>query len=343
MVRVNAWHNHLMKESSNIPKTDIHCHLEACFRHQTLIEIGDRVGLPVPTDIDTFKRDYLVADQKENLEEMIAGFDRVRALWFDPRAITRLTKEAVEDAAAQNVRLLELRYSPDFIQNGRDISFEAIHGAILDGISSANADIAVGLIGIIRRTLALPEAAKVVDFITANTDTFVGMDLADQELDYPGREFAQLFLRAKERGLGITVHAGEISVEESRINVRDAIEHMAADRIGHGLHIVNDPDLVKLVIDNDITLELCPTSNLLTGSIAVIEDHPLKRLLDAGVKTTINTDDPSLFAIDWNSEYALVSNSLGLTGADIDQCIENAKAASFIDADTIASAWGTKA
>ncbi|MGV0033808.1 MAG: adenosine deaminase [Candidatus Azotimanducaceae bacterium WSBS_2022_MAG_OTU7] len=330
-----------MNKPNACPKTDIHCHLEACFRHQTLIEIGDRVGLPVPKDRDTFRRDYLVAEQKENLEEMIAGFDRVRALWFDREAITRLTKEAVEDAAAQNVRLVELRYSPDFIQHGRDISFETIHGAIMDGISSADADIAVGLIGIIRRTLPLPEAQKVADFITANADSFVGMDLADQELDYPGREFSLLFRKAKEHGLGITIHAGEISVEESRINVRDAIEQMAADRIGHGLHIVSDPELIQLVIDNDITLELCPTSNLLTGSIPVIEAHPFKRLIEAGVKTTINTDDPSLFAIDWNSEYALAETSLGLTQADVNQCIENAKAASFVNADTITKAWRT--
>ena len=180
------------------------------------------------------------------------------------------------------------------------------------------------------------------DFITANADSFVGIDLADQELDYPGREFAQLFRKAKARGLGITIHAGEISVEESRINVRDAIEQMAADRIGHGLHIINDPDLIQLVIDNDITLELCPTSNLLTGSIPAIEDHPFKKLMDAGVKTTINTDDPSLFAIDWNSEYAVAKNALCLSPADINQCIENAKAASFINADTINKAWGAE-
>ena len=90
-----------MKDAIAMPKTDIHCHLEACFRHQTLIEIGDRVGLPVPLDIEAFKRDYLVADQKENLEEMIAGFDRVRALWCDREAITRLAKEAVDDAAGK--------------------------------------------------------------------------------------------------------------------------------------------------------------------------------------------------------------------------------------------------
>jgi adenosine deaminase len=115
---------------------------------------------------------------------------------------------------------------------------------------------------------------------------------------------------------------------------------MAADRIGHGLHIINDPDLIQLVIDNDITLELCPTSNLLTGSIPAIEDHPFKKLIDAGVKTTINTDDPSLFAIDWNSEYAVAKNALCLSPADINQCIENAKAASFINVDTINKAWG---
>jgi len=168
----------------------------------------------------------------------------------------------------------------------------------------------------------------------------VGIDLADQELDYPGREFAQLFRNAKASGLGITIHAGEVSVEESRINVRDAIEQMAADRIGHGLHIINDPDLIQLVIDNDITLELCPTSNLITGSIPAIEAHPFKKLIEAGVKTTINTDDPSLFAIDWKSEYAVAKNVLGLSHADINQCIENAKAASFIKTDIINKAWG---
>jgi adenosine deaminase len=140
--------------------------------------------------------------------------------------------------------------------------------------------------------------------------------------------------------LGITIHAGEASVEESRINVRDAIEQMAADRIGHGLHIINDPDLIQLVIDNDITLELCPTSNLITGSIPAIEAHPFKKLIEAGVKTTINTDDPSLFAIDWKSEYAVAKNVLGLSHADINQCIDNAKAASFIKTDIINKAWG---
>ena len=116
---------------------------------------------------------------------------------------------------------------------------------------------------------------------------------------------------------------------------------MAADRIGHGLHIVDDPALVQLVIDNNITLELCPTSNLLTGSISAIEEHPFRRLMDMGVKTTINTDDPSLFAINWNDEYALAETSLGLTREDINYCIANAKAASFIADDVISAAWSS--
>lgn len=322
-----------------LAKTDIHCHLEACFRQQTLMEIGDRIGLPVPADPAQFRAQYLVAEQKGNLDEMIQGFERVRALWYDPPAITRLTREAVLDAAAQNVRLLELRYSPDFIQNGRDISFDAIHQAILDGIAAADADIAVGLIGIIRRTLTPARAERVADFIISNADTFVGMDLADQELGHPGKHFAPLFMAAKSRGLGITVHAGEISLDESRVNVREAIELMGADRIGHGLHIVSDPALIELVIRHDITLELCPTSNVLTRSIEHIEAHPFRTLLAAGVKTTINTDDPALFAIDWNSEYAVAANVLQLTGEEIAQCIDNARRASFLPAELVNNAF----
>lgn len=320
-------------------KTDIHCHLEACFRHETLVEIGERVGLPVPRDVQTFKDNYLVAEPKEDLEAMISGFDRVRALWYDEQAIRQLTREAVLDAAAQNVKLLELRYSPDFIQNDRDISFDVIHDAVLAGISDANAPIAVGLIGIVRRTLDIEQATKVVDFIVSNAGTFVGIDLADQEIGYPGAAFAKLFQRAKAAGLGVTIHAGEVSVEESRLNVRDAIEHMGATRIGHGLHIVNEPDLIDLVIDNDITLELCPTSNLLTGSIPNMASHPFKKLIDQGVKTTINTDDPALFNIDWNSEYDLATTALGLSAQEVSQCVANARLASFIAPSDIDQIW----
>ena len=320
-------------------KTDIHCHLEACFRHRTLVEIGARIGKPVPEDPATFRRDYLVADPKDSLEEMIAGFDRVRALWHDPAAIRQLTREAVEDAAAQDVRLLELRYSPDFIQDNRDnLTFDAIHEAILEGIRDADSDVAVGLIGIIRRTLPFDEASQVADFIVNNADTFVGMDLADQEIDFPGREFSALFDRAKKAGLGVTIHAGEIGLEESRRNVREAIEIMGADRIGHGLHIIHDPGLVELVVKNGVPLELCPTSNVLTGSIDSIASHPFKALMAAGVKTTINTDDPSLFGIDWNSEYQLARDQLGLDEAEIAGCVRNAVEASFIDHQVLASA-----
>ncbi len=326
-------------ETTDLKKTDIHCHLEACFRHQTLIEIGERVGLPVPRDVQTFRDQYLVAEQQENLAAMIAGFARVQALWFDTPAITRLTREAVEDAATQGVRLLELRYAPDFIQNGRAISFDEIHRAILDGIAEANADIAVGLIGIVRRTLPLADAASVVDFIVANNDTFVGMDLADQEVNYPGGEFAALFRHASAKGLGITIHAGEVSVEESRVNVRDAIVKMGATRIGHGLHIISDPALIDLVIDHDVTLELCPTSNVLTGSVPDLASHPFRRLMEAGVRTTINTDDPSLFGINWQSEYQTAVNAFGLSEAELDRCISNARAASFVPESDVNAAF----
>jgi adenosine deaminase len=195
------------------------------------------------------------------------------------------------------------------------------------------------MIGIIRRTLPLADATRVADFIIGNRDTFIGMDLADQEIDYPGRDFAKLFQRARESGLGVTIHAGEISLDESRRNVRDAIELMQASRIGHGLHIVNDPELIELVINNDVTLELCPTSNVLTGSVPSLADHPFRQLMDAGVKTTINTDDPALFDIDWNHEFTVAHNQLGLSIRDIQQCTEHALVASFLPENEVNAAF----
>ncbi len=325
-----------------LPKADLHCHLEACFRYQTLREIGARIGKAVPADRDEFRRNWLVAEPKETLVEMIAGFDKVRALWYDVPAIRRLTREAVEDASRQNVRLLELRYSPDFIQNGKTLpDFDAIHGAILDGIADAKKTcrIAVGLIGIVRRNLPAKEAQRIADFFIGNKDTFVGIDIADQELGYPGSNFVSIFESAKGAGLGVTLHAGEIDCEESRANVRDAINLIGADRVGHGLHIASDPGLIDLVRESGITLELCPSSNLLTGSIARMSDHPLKALLDKGIKTTINTDDPALFAIDFDSEYTCAVEQLGLSIPEVQQCIAHSINASFIPRDEITANW----
>jgi adenosine deaminase len=161
----------------------------------------------------------------------------------------------------------------------------------------------------------------VVNFSIANSDTFVEIDFADQELVYPAKAFTRLFRETKDAGRGVTVHRGEISAEESQLNVREVIEQMAATRIGHGLHIVTESALNKLVIelvnDNNVTLELCPTSSVVNGSIPSINAHLFKQLMDLDVKSATNANDPALSSVDWNSEYALAQSSLGLSEADI--------------------------
>lgn len=322
--------------TADMPKVDLHCHLEACFRHQTLREIGERTGTLVPTDSETFKREWLVSEPAENLESMIKKFDRARRLWCDPEAIFRLTREAVLDASAQNVKLVEFRYAPEFIRNDhKDLSYDMIHRAILDGIASAKSecDIAIGLIGILMRTSK--NCPEVADFIIGNSDSFIGIDIADGELGFPGRDFLPYFERARNAGLHTTAHAGEINSDESRQNVREAIEILKVDRIGHGVHAFSDPELVELIIENDIVLEVCPTSNILTSAFNTIEEHPFVELMRQGVKITINTDDPSLFGIDWNFEYQVAQSQLGLTPEEVHQCTQTALAASFLPASDI--------
>ena len=297
------------------------------------MDIGHRTGRTVPADLEEFRQDWLVADPASSLESMIAKFDRARRMWCDPHAITQLTREAIHDAAAQNVKLIEFRYAPTFILKDQDnLSYEIIHNAILEGVAQGTreCDIAVGLIGIIMRSAPKTVCDGVADFIIANADTFCAIDIADAEIGYPGRDFLPYFERARAAGLHTTAHAGEINDDESRRNVREAIELLGVERIGHGVHAHSDPALVELLASSDVVLEVCPTSNVLTGAFEHISQHPLADLIRQGVRTTINTDDPSLFGIDWNFEYQVAQTELGLTDAQLYQCTATALAASFL-------------
>ena len=162
-----------------IPKVELHCHLEACFRPETVMEVGKVLGLDVPQDIDTFRNNWLLREQLKNLEIALARFVDIQKIWCSEEVIERMTFEACEYAVDQGIRIMEFRYAPDFIAFDKPhLTFEKIHAAILRGIERAqHPDLAVGLIGIVQKTLPLDAAEKTVDFIVQNSDTFVGLDV----------------------------------------------------------------------------------------------------------------------------------------------------------------------
>lgn len=324
----------------SIPKVELHCHLEGCFRPSTVMELGPALGLPVPQDPLQFQREWMITRPLATLQEALRCFVNIQSIWCDEGAIERLTREAVEDAQAQGIRILELRYSPDFIRNGHaHLNFEKIHNSILRGLADVDESrIAVGLIGIVQKTLSIEAAEYTTDFIIENRDTFVALDFADQDT-HQLAAYRPMVDKARAAGLRLTTHAGEEKSPDAPQHVLDAIRTLGTERVGHGIHIIDDQAVMDIVIDNSIPLEVCPTSNWLTNAVPSTAEHPVRRLLDAGVPVTINSDDPGLFGIDLCHEYGILHTEHGFGAADFDNCNDLAASHSFISIEKKQKAW----
>ena len=328
-------------DSKNIPKVELHCHLEACFQLQTVKEIGQTLGLDVPEDPEVFKREWLITEPVDNLELALKKFANIQKLWGSEETIERLTYEACEYGVEQNIRIFELRYSPDFIRAANPrLSFEKIHEAVVRGVARAKRpDFAVGLIGIVQKTLSLEDAGYTTDFIIAHKASFAGIDMADMDIGFGIRRFAPLMLKAKQAGLHVTLHSGEENVPEAAQHVRVAVEELGAERIGHGIYIYRDPEVMNFIKRENVLLELCPTSNRLTNSVPSIRAHPLRKLMEAGVMVSINSDDPHLFGIDLCHEYDILHSELGLTEEDFDRINNDAAVCSFLPFEEKQRVW----
>ncbi len=319
-------------EKSGPIKAELHRHLELCMRPETIWELAPQFGIPLKSQQD-FQDRFMILEPMKDLGTVLNKFLDTQRLLARPDIIERVAYEACIDAYVnEGIRILELRYAPTFIQQGHRLSFEDIHEAIVAGVSRAEIEypIAVGLICIIQRIIPVAAAAKVTDFAIANKDTFVGLDLADNEEGFDSKPFAPMFLKAKKAGLGITIHSGEAPHPKSPKWVMDAIDVLGAERIGHGVQIYRDEAVMEAVRDRKIVLELCPTSNMLTNAIPNLREHPLKKLTDFGILTTINTDDPGIFNTNMNREYRIAREMIGMTPEDLEKLAQTAAERSFI-------------
>lgn len=324
-----------------LPKVELHCHLEGCFSLETAREVGRTLHLDVPADADAFRRDWLITEPMNSLETALKKFDNIQAIWSSPELIQRLTFEACEYAKQQGIKILELRYSPNFIAGGsQELDFETVHRCILAGLEQANdLELAVGLIGIVQKTLSTKEAEYTTDFIIENKDTIVGIDLADQDIGFEVRRFAPMLEKARASGLRVTTHSGEEKVPGAAQHVRLAIEELGAERIGHGIHIIEDPQVIEFVKQQRVLLEVCPTSNWLTNAVPSTAVHPIRRLMDLGVRVSINSDDPGLFDIDLCHEYELLRAEHDFDEDAFNYCNDLAAAHSFLPIGARQAVW----
>jgi adenosine deaminase len=311
-------------------KTEIHCHLEGAIRTVTIIDIAREYGLHLPTyeprELNPHVRVY---EQLKDLQSVLNAFAIAQNTIASPAAVERIASELFEDAARQNIKLFEVRFSPDWAFSGHNLDWDAALEGLLRAKARAEAqlDIVIGIIAITSRELGADSCEKTVNWAIRRRKAIDGIDFAGGEAGHPIGEFVTQIHRAKDAGLKVTIHSGE---DTPASVVVDTIRQAHPDRIGHGIHIIQDMGAVELVKQEGITLEVNPWSNYLTHSVERIEDHPLKRLFDLGVKVTINSDDPELLDTNLNNEYRIAHEILGMSLAEIAACNRFAVEASFV-------------
>jgi adenosine deaminase len=315
---------------NDLPKTEIHCHLEGAIRTATIIEVAREYHLPLPSyEVPALDKHVKVFDQWRDLRAVLEAFTIARDCFVAPDVVERIAWELFEDSARQNIKLFEVRFSPDWAFSRHALDWDAALEALQRAKARAEYDfgMAIGLIAITSRSLGSPSSVKTVDWAIRHAGDILGIDLADSERDFPLSEFLAPIRKAKDAGLKVTIHTGE---DTPASFVSEAIHLMAPDRIGHGIHIIEDAAAVELVRERGITLEVNPWSNYLTHSVHRIEEHPLKKLFDLGVRVTINSDDPEVLDANLNNEYRIAHEILGMTFDELAACNRYACDTSFI-------------
>jgi adenosine deaminase len=317
-----------------LPKIDLHRHLEGSLRLETLADIAREHGIDLPAyEIEHLRPYVQITNDPPDFQRFLEKFRLLRRFYTTREAVERVAYEAVIDAADDNVDYLELRFNPAALSQAQGFAFDEVADWVIGAVSRAEAErnITVRLLCTIVRHEPIELAERTIDVALARHDRgIVGIDLAGDEVRFSALPFRDQFHRAADGGLGITVHAGEAGGAE---NVREAIEEMGAQRIGHGIRAIENSDVIKLLRDRRVTLEVCPTSNLQTGVMQKFGHHPLRDLYMLGVAVTINTDDPSVSDTTLTDEYLVALMGMGLTVTDIQEINRTAIRATFLPAE----------
>lgn len=314
----------------SLPKVDLHRHLEGSLRFSTVRELARSHGMDLPPTGQLRTLVQMNEGEPYTFENFLSKFTTLRLFYRTPEIISRITREAIEDAAADNVRYLELRFTPVALSKLQDFPLAKVMDWVIEGTQQAEKDFGViaRLIVSINRHESIPLAAQVSYLAAERLEAgVVGLDLAGNEADFSAGPFANIFHNAREEGLRITAHAGEWGKGE---NVAQAINEMGAERIGHGIRVLESPVAVDLAREWNAVFEVCVTSNHQSGLVPCVKDHPLPEMLAQGLNVTINTDDPGISQIDLSNEYRLAVEELGFTLNQLREMVLTAAQSAFL-------------
>ena len=306
-----------------ILKVELHCHMGGLPHPSMLRRLQDK-SVPLALQADALAAFYPV----ENYDDFVRWFEGVRPLEADLDTFRPLLALHMEGLKGENVVYTEIMIEGRFIPRDKAELIGKFREFREWVTKQENGETQVEFLVAFGRNRTPEEAEEIADRILMlyEAGLVVGAALAGPEQGYPVRPLRRTFARFREAGLGIEIHAGEWCGPDS---VWDALEHGFPGRIGHGIAVFEDPKLVRRFQEEQIHIEMCPTSNVKTGSVRRIEEHPVRRARDLKLNFSINTDGPGPFECSMTSEYRLLSEMFGFEKADFDSIRENALAARF--------------
>jgi adenosine deaminase len=320
-----------------LPKVELHRHLDGSVRIQTIWDIASEAGLDIGArTLEELRQVAVIRTPVSDLAQALARFETQRKVLHSFAAISRVTRENIEDAWRDGVRLLELRFAPAFIAEGTTLSNDEIIGGVLDGLLKGMEEfrVEVGLIGILPRGYPVSVNHRALDDLlrwkesgARGADRICGLDLAAMEAGIDPLPFVPLVNRARDAGLGITVHSGE---DTDAAHIARTLNLFRPSRIGHGIRAWGSAAVLGRLKAENVHLEVCPTSNWLTGAVPVLAEHPLPRLWRAGISVSINSDDPNLMGIDLVNEYEVCARHYGFQEKDFKAINQEAREHSFL-------------
>ncbi|MBI2814899.1 MAG: adenosine deaminase [Opitutae bacterium] len=326
-----------------LPFIDLHRHLDGNVRLQTILDLGRKHNIRLPGDtLETLRPHVQVDGVMPDLITWLNKLHWMIAVLGDYEACRRIARENVEDAKAEGLDYVELRFSPYFMAGPNKLNPGKVVEAVVAGIAEGRAKtgLKVNLIGIISRTFGAGAGLIELEALLAQRAHLVALDLAGDEKNFPAELFVEHFKRGRDAGWAITVHAGEAGGAAS---VWAALQRLGATRIGHGIRAIDDPRLLDYLREHRIGLEINLTSNVQTNTVPGFAAHPMKRFLAHGLLATINTDDPVISGIDLRHEFMVAAPAAGLTAAEIAQAQRNALTLAYLSAEDKSALLAAKA
>lgn len=310
------------------PMVELHSHLEGAVTPGDAWSAAAELGMPLPWgSLAELDRAISLPEAACSLKEWAPIFDARRGLFSSSELITSMTRKLLARYEEMGCRHVELRFNPVVIARLASVPVDRVVQSVASA-STGLKGMSARLIVLATRHRAVEEAVQAAEVAARSRHLgVVAFDLAGQERGHPAARYVEAFDIARRGGLRLTAHAGEESGPES---IRSALDVLGVDRVGHGLTLEHDPALFEEVVRRQIPLEMCPISNCRTGVTATIADHPVIRYLRAGVKVTLNSDDPGLFGTTLRDEWLRVGEFLKPTETELRALVRNGVDAAFL-------------